>query len=42
MEPKIHQIGSPVWKKTKQKTKAKVKQVAFNLIQLYAKRKTQK
>ena len=42
MQPKIHQLGSPVWKKTKQKTKAKVKQVAFNLIQLYAKRKTQK
>ena len=42
MQPKIHQLGSPVWKKTKQKTKAKVKQVAFNLIQLYAKRKTLK
>jgi len=42
MQPKIHQLGSPVWKKTKQKTKTKVKQIAFNLIQLYAKRKTQK
>jgi len=41
-EPKINQLGSPVWKKTKQKTKAKVKQIAFNLIQLYAKRKHQK
>ena len=42
MQPKINQLGSPVWKKTKQKTKTKVKQIAFNLIQLYAKRKTQK
>ena len=42
IQPKIHQLGSPVWKKTKQKTKAKVKQVAFNLIKLYAKRKTLK
>ena len=41
-EPKINQLGSPVWKKTKQKTKTKVKQIAFNLIQLYAKRKHQK
>ena len=41
-EPKINQLGSPVWKKTKQKTKAKVKQIAFNLIQLYAKRKLKK
>jgi len=41
-KPKINQLGSPVWKKTKQKTKAKVKQIAFNLIQLYAKRKLKK
>ena len=41
-EPKINQLGSPVWRKTKQKTKAKVKQIAFNLIQLYAKRKLKK
>ena len=42
MQPKINQLGSPVWKTTKQKTKVKIKQVAFNLIQLYAKRKSQK
>jgi len=42
IEPKINQLGSPVWQKTKQKAKAKVKQIAFNLIQLYAKRKSQK
>ncbi|MDC0204157.1 transcription-repair coupling factor, partial [Flavobacteriales bacterium] len=41
-QPKMNQLGSPVWKKTKQKTKTKVKQIAFNLIQLYAKRKLQK
>jgi transcription-repair coupling factor (superfamily II helicase) len=42
MQPKINQLGSPVWKTTKQKTKVKIKQIAFNLIQLYAKRKSQK
>ena len=40
--PKINQLGSPVWKKTKAKTKVRVKQIAFNLINLYAKRKLQK
>ena len=42
IEPKINQLGSPVWKRNKQKTKSKVKQIAFNLIQLYAKRKLRK
>ena len=42
VEPKINQIGSPVWKKTKEKTKNKVKKIAFNLIQLYANRKLKK
>ena len=37
--PKINQLGSQLWKKKKKKTKSKVKQVAFNLINLYAKRK---
>ena len=40
--PKINQLGSPAWAKTKQKTKSKVKEIAFNLIQLYAKRKLKK
>ncbi|MDB0027020.1 transcription-repair coupling factor [Flavobacteriales bacterium] len=40
--PKINQLGSPVWKKTKSKTKVRVKKIAFNLINLYAKRKLQK
>lgn len=41
-EPKINRLGSPVWKNLKEKTKRKVKEVAFDLIKLYAKRKTQK
>ncbi|MCG8805162.1 transcription-repair coupling factor [Tenacibaculum finnmarkense] len=40
--PKIYKLGSGAWKKVKQKTKARVKHIAFNLIQLYAKRKLQK
>ena len=40
--PKINQLGSNVWKKKKEKTKSKVKQIAFNLIKLYAKRKIKK
>ncbi|MFT6959607.1 MAG: transcription-repair coupling factor (superfamily II helicase) [Polaribacter sp.] len=40
--PKIYKLGSGAWKKIKQKTKARVKHVAFNLIQLYAKRRLQK
>jgi len=40
--PKVHKLGSNVWKKLKQKTKSRVKHIAYNLIQLYAKRKLQK
>jgi transcription-repair coupling factor (superfamily II helicase) len=40
--PKIYKLGSPAWKKLKAKTKTKVKQIAFDLIQLYAKRRAQK
>ena len=40
--PKIYKLCSGAWKKIKQKTKARVKHIAFNLIQLYAKRKLQK
>ena len=36
--PKIYKLGSGAWKALKQKTKARVKEIAFNLIQLYAKR----
>jgi transcription-repair coupling factor (superfamily II helicase) len=40
--PKIYKLGSNAWKVLKQKTKTRVKEIAFNLIQLYAKRKTEK
>ncbi|RDK88253.1 transcription-repair coupling factor [Marinirhabdus gelatinilytica] len=40
--PKIYKLGSAAWKKLKQKTKKKVKEIAFNLIELYAKRRLQK
>lgn len=40
--PKIYKLGSNAWKALKQKTKARVKHIAFNLIQLYAKRKLEK
>jgi len=40
--PKIYKLGSNAWKTLKQKTKSRVKEIAFNLIQVYAKRKLEK
>lgn len=40
--PKIYKLGSGAWKKIKQKTKKRVKEIAYDLIQLYAKRRMQK
>ncbi len=40
--PKIYKLGSAAWKKLKQRTKTRVKEIAFNLIELYAKRRLQK
>ena len=40
--PKLHKLGSNTWKKLKQKTKTRIKHIAYNLIELYAKRKMQK
>ena len=37
--PKINKLGTQTWKILKQKTKKKVKEIAYDLIQLYAKRK---
>lgn len=37
--PKVYKLGSKAWKTLKQKTKSRVKEIAFNLIKLYAKRK---
>ena len=39
--PKINKLGSDVWNRLKDKTKARVKEIAFDLIKLYAKRKAQ-
>jgi transcription-repair coupling factor (superfamily II helicase) len=39
--PKVNKLGSDVWNKLKEKTKVKVKEIAFDLIKLYAQRKAQ-
>ena len=39
--PKINKLGSDVWNRLKEKTKSKVKEIAFDLIKLYAQRKAQ-
>jgi transcription-repair coupling factor (superfamily II helicase) len=39
--PKVNKIGSDAWAKLKEKTKTKVKEIAFDLIKLYAARKAQ-
>ncbi len=39
--PKVNKLGSDVWNKLKEKTKNKVKEIAFDLIKLYAQRKAQ-
>ncbi|MBD3636082.1 MAG: transcription-repair coupling factor [Crocinitomicaceae bacterium] len=41
-KPKMNKIGSPVWNNAKKKTKAKVKEIAYDLIKLYAQRKAEK
>ena len=40
--PKIHKLGSKAWQNLKTSTKSKVKDIAKDLIQLYAKRKSVK
>ncbi|MDL2296715.1 transcription-repair coupling factor [Bacteroidales bacterium OttesenSCG-928-E04] len=40
--PTLHRIGSGSWDKLKEKTKKRVKEIAIDLIKLYAKRKAQK
>ncbi|MGV3530174.1 MAG: transcription-repair coupling factor [Flavisolibacter sp.] len=39
--PKVNKLGSEVWNKLKEKTKTRVKEIAFDLIKLYAQRKAQ-
>ncbi|MBK9600079.1 MAG: transcription-repair coupling factor [Flavobacteriales bacterium] len=38
--PNVSKLGSPTWRSLKEKTKAKVKALAFDLIKLYAHRKS--
>ncbi|MCZ4408607.1 transcription-repair coupling factor [Cryomorphaceae bacterium 1068] len=38
-QPSINKLGSAAWQKTKAKTKKRVKEIAYDLIKLYAKRK---
>ena len=40
--PKIYKLGSGAWKKLKQKTKSRVKKIAFDLIKIYANRRLKK
>jgi transcription-repair coupling factor (superfamily II helicase) len=39
--PKVNKIGSEAWQRLKEKTKTRVKEIAFDLIKLYAQRKAQ-
>ena len=39
--PKVNKLGSDAWAKLKEKTKTKVKEIAFDLIKLYAQRKAE-
>ena len=41
-QPSINKLGSAAWQKTKAKTKKRVKEIAYDLITLYAKRKAKK
>lgn len=40
--PTLHRLGSGTWEKMKERTKRRVKELAVDLIKLYAKRKAQK
>ena len=40
--PKLYKLGSGAWQKIKEKTKSHVKKVAFDLIEVYAKRRLEK
>ncbi len=41
-EPKVNKLGSGAWKLLKQKTKKRLKELAFDIIKLYAERKLEK
>lgn len=42
IKPTIHKLGGTVWSKTKQRIRAKVQDMAKELLELYAKRESQK
>lgn len=39
--PRVNKLGSDAWAKLKEKTKTRVKEIAFDLIKLYAQRKSE-
>ncbi|MCB9167377.1 MAG: transcription-repair coupling factor [Flavobacteriales bacterium] len=39
VQPKVNKLGSSAWKTLKERTKKKIKELAFDLIKLYAERK---
>lgn len=41
-QPTLHRLGSPSWQNTKSKAKKRVKEIAYDLLKLYAKRKASK
>ena len=41
-QPVMNKLGSPAWSNAKTKTRSKVKEIAYDLIKLYAKRKAKK
>jgi transcription-repair coupling factor (superfamily II helicase) len=41
-QPTLNKLGSPAWAAAKKKAKSRIKEMAFDLIQLYAKRKASK
>ncbi len=41
-EPSLNKLGSPAWAKAKSKTKSRIKEMAYDLIKLYAERKASK
>lgn len=41
-KPKLNKLGSPEWNKTKQRVRGEVKEVAHELVELYAKRQAKK
>lgn len=41
-EPVLHKLGSKIWENTKNKSKKRVKEIAYDLVKLYAERKSKK